>query len=245
MASAPSSDACQYCKGRPASTERTYLDLTPLCLHELPPHGEINQYKGDQGPTLVHFLTSVLTEASCVDLDDETWSIHGKFDGPVQVEQRVKGEGSSAFLARRSYHREDDVRYEELDAVLARDHCRKEADYDPSVFDGNVLLRWSEEELLSDVQQLKPDWKASNVQMSSEWGLHHVLQYLVSRVSYTPDYTHDEFARELCAESASNIDSLRDAKAVGREILQHLVPLAPAVTNKSQFTRCSTRCLKF
>lgn len=194
MASAPSSGAgaCTYCGRPPNNAFRQYLNLEALCLHELPPHVDLSQYKGSEEPTLGRFLASVLTEAYQIDFDDNTWSHDGKVppsgkrinvsmpplgpasqsagdrDVPVEVDKRVKGETNSAFLARSSRHHVDDIDYLELDTTLAQDHCGKEAQYDPSIFDGSQLLKWDVEELQRAVAELKPEWKVKGVQMSSK-----------------------------------------------------------------------------
>jgi hypothetical protein len=168
------------------------LNLESLCLHELPPHVDLTQYKSSQEPTLAGFLNAALAEVYQVDFDDHTWSHHGKvptsdrsikvnmpplrpslevagyIDVPVEVDKRVKGKAKSAFLARRSCHNIRDVDYKELDTALAQDHCRKEADYDPSIFHGNELLKWDAEELQRAVAELKSEWKVKGVQMSSK-----------------------------------------------------------------------------
>jgi len=201
MASDPPSGtaACRLCGRPPSSTPRQYLNLEALCLHELPLHDDLDGHEGTQQPTLAVFLNSVLSEAYGIDFDDGTWSHHGKFpsanscvkvDMPpsqshggkvvsFEVDKRVKGETSSAFLARRSYHDKLDVSYPELDAILAQDHCRKEAEYDPSVFDGNELLKWNEEDLQTVVTDLKPEWKVKSVQMSSEYAEFEPINHVV------------------------------------------------------------------
>jgi|TARA_R110002003_G_scaffold13_3_gene843 hypothetical protein len=87
---------------------------------------------------------------------------------PVDVDQRVKGTSSSAWLARRSHHSAEHVDYHELDTTLAQDHCRKEGDYDASVFDANELLKWDAADLKKVLPVLNLDWKVTNLQMASK-----------------------------------------------------------------------------
>jgi hypothetical protein len=189
MASELSSGAatCKYCGKAPGNTHRQYLNLGALCLHELPPHQDLVGHQNQSTPSLVGFLQEVLAEAYQVDFDDNTWIDHGKYPSSgsvnvtmpgadstqdknvrIEVEKRVKGKTSSAFLARRSFHHEGDVEYLELDTALSQDHCAIEAKYDPSIFDGNRLLEWSTDDLQKAVQGLKPEWGVQSVQISSE-----------------------------------------------------------------------------
>lgn len=185
---------CKYC-GRPLThRRRQFLNLDALCMHELPPHVDLGDRDGEIKLTLAEFLSEVITDAYQVDFDDHTWSHHGRYpssgsgivvsmsaskpssgsppdkDVRIAVDQRVKGKdkGSSAFLARRSMHSELDVEYLELDAALSQDHCRKEAEYDPSIFHGNRLFEWNAEDLKEAVQTLNPEWRVQSIQMSGE-----------------------------------------------------------------------------
>jgi hypothetical protein len=193
MASNPASgaSACKYCGVSKANMSRQYLSLQPLCLHELPQHIETASGTNSQKPTLAEFISSVLTEAYQVNFDDDTWTQHGKYPPagtridvimpplsktqsgpeicvPVEVNKRAKGKTSSAWLGRKSYHDALAIDYLELDTLLAQDHCRKEYDYTPSVFDANELLKWDAEDLKKAVVELNPEWRVKNVQMSSE-----------------------------------------------------------------------------
>jgi hypothetical protein len=178
---------CKYCGKASAGIYRQYLNLEALCLHELPPHQDLTGHQNHSAPSLAGFLQAVLAEAYQVDFDDNTWIDHGKYpssgsisvmmpgvnsapdkDVRIEVDKRVKGKTSSAFLARRSLHHEDDVEYVELDAALSQDHCAIEAKYDPSIFDGNQILEWGTGDLQKSVQDLKPEWGVQCVQMSSE-----------------------------------------------------------------------------
>jgi hypothetical protein len=193
MASAAGSDVrvCKHCGESESSPTRQYLELRPLCLHELPPHVETTGGSAIRGPTLASFLKAALTEAYQNDFDSHAWISGGQYPPedrlevimpplstgesdpeicvPVQVEKRAKGNTSSAWLARRSYHHVRSVAYSELDLLLAQDHCRKEAQYTPSVFDANELLKWDAKDLQKAVEELNPDWRIATVQMSSKW----------------------------------------------------------------------------
>lgn len=83
-----------------------------------------------------------------------------------KVEQRVKGQGRNVWLARKSYHPAQEVGYQELDVLLAQDHAKKEADYTPSVFDANELLKWDAQVLSETVKEMKPEWRVEAVQIS-------------------------------------------------------------------------------
>lgn len=190
MAAEPAAGAkiCKHCrKPVDSSTGRRYLTFDRLCLHELPLHPDLVGGQDGNGPTLVGFLQQVLAEAYAVDFDDGTWSSQGKYPSSentrvsipgvgsaeeksvrVEVEKRVKDKDGDAFLARRSVHDEGEVEYGELDAALSRDHCAKEAIYDPSIFDGNRVLEWSAEDLKIAVQELKPEWRVQSVQIASK-----------------------------------------------------------------------------
>jgi hypothetical protein len=173
-----------------SNTLRQYLDLQPIHLHELPPHVETTADHVKHGPTLAEFLNSVLTEAYEINFDGEAWISHGRFPGArpdyvkmpplsgtasdpninvlVHVDKRALGKDSSAWLARKSSHSALDINYSELDTLLAQDHCRKEAEYTPSVLEANELLQWSEDDLQKAIADLKPEWKVESVQMSSK-----------------------------------------------------------------------------
>jgi hypothetical protein len=183
---------CRYCGKSLDDRARQYLNVEPLCLHELPPHVLLHADGIRYGNKTADFLNGVLAEAFQVDLDDNSWSPEGIVpptgrriyitmpalgstssstpdqDVPVQVEKRVKGQTKSAFLARRSYHDELDIEYSELDTILSQNHCGEEAQYDPSVFDANELFKWPTEDLQDVVRDLKPEWRVKQVQMSSE-----------------------------------------------------------------------------
>lgn len=172
-----------------AKTSRQYLDIQPIRLYELPTH-ETSNGSANQGPSLAAFLTSVLTQAFQVDFDGDAWISHGQFPSsrpdhvkmpplsgtasgteisvPVHVEKKANGKTSSAWLARTSNHSAQDVGYSELDTLLSQDHCCKEAEYTPSVFEANQLLKWNEEDLQRAVAELKPEWNVKSVQMSSK-----------------------------------------------------------------------------
>jgi hypothetical protein len=173
-----------------AKSSRRYLDIQPIRLYELPLHGDNSNGDINQGPTLAAFLKSVLTEAYQIHFDGDDWIPHGTFPSappgevrmpplpgttsaaeksvPFQVDKKANGKNSSAWLGRTSYHSAQDIAYSELDTLLSQDHCRKEAEYTPSVFEANQLLKWSEEELQKAVADLKPEWKVKRVQMSSK-----------------------------------------------------------------------------
>jgi hypothetical protein len=184
---------CKHCGDFENSPTRQYLELRPLCLHELPPHNETIGASDINRPTLVSFLKAVLAEAYKTDFESHTWIPHGQYPVedrlevmmppltqgpedleicvPVQVEKRVDSKTSSAWLARRSRHYMHHIAYSELDTLLAQDHCRKEALYTPSVFDANELLKWNAKDLRAAVEELDPKWKVTSVQMSSKCSL--------------------------------------------------------------------------
>jgi hypothetical protein len=193
MASAAPSGrgTCTYCAKPGAEAALRYLDLQPLCVHELPAHVDTTDGNASQERTLAGFLNGVLAEAYEVDFDDgEVWTPLGQYPSgkciniimpplpsspatqeisvPCMVDKRANGTTKSAWLARKSEHSNLDIDYFELDALLAQDHCRKEAEYTPSVFDANELLKWDEEGLHKVVAGLKPEWRVKTVQMSSE-----------------------------------------------------------------------------
>jgi hypothetical protein len=191
MASAvPSRGTCTHCAKPGADAPLRYLDLQPICVHELPPHVDTTNINASHGRTLVEFLNGVLAEAFEVDFDGEAWTPLGQYPSgkcidvimppipgiqqerdisvPCVVNKRANGTTKSAWLARTSEHYNLEIDYSELDALLARDHCGQEADYTPSVFDANELLKWGEEDLKRAVAELKPEWRVETVQMSSE-----------------------------------------------------------------------------
>lgn len=138
-------------------------------------HSEFTPDATPQSNNLVSFLSHVLTEALQVDFENG-WTSHGTWrrqgtstDIDVNVEQRVKGKGKNSWLARRSHHNVLDVEYLELDELLSQDHARKEAEYTPSVYDANELLKWKSQELEQAVAQLNPEWRVKSVQMSGKW----------------------------------------------------------------------------
>ncbi|KAF2033792.1 hypothetical protein EK21DRAFT_31620, partial [Setomelanomma holmii] len=242
---------------------RLYLDLQPLCIHELPQHGELARvhHKLDlNGPenevTFKGFLDSVLSETYNIQWDDNTWSHHGTYPSegngikvtmpagsstvssqnievPVDVDQRIKGNGKSAWLARRSLHSAQHLNYQELNTVLAQDHCRVEGEYDPSIFDANELLKWKAEDLSKVLPLLNPEWKIDNVQMAIFQMFHEmpkvagasILQDRVFHVvaitahsTYTLD-TQDPSTSHLQSYTLQlpiNFDSLRDVEAITR-----------------------------
>ncbi|KAH8731469.1 hypothetical protein GQ44DRAFT_604193 [Phaeosphaeriaceae sp. PMI808] len=180
---------CRHCGKSLASAPRQYLNLEPLCIHELPPHAEISQHQGSPEATLAGFITSVLGEAYRLDFEDASWSDHGTYppkgnhtsvtmpslstarDGSdtnisITVEKWAKGNGSSAWLGRRSYHAACEIDYPELDTLLAQNHCRKEAEYTPSIYDAHELLKWDAEDLKKAVAELKPEWGVTKIQIS-------------------------------------------------------------------------------
>lgn len=192
MAPAQSTDAstCKYCGPSRPNVHRQYLDIHPLCLHELPAHAELSDGRTGHVRTLTEFIVGVLAEAYQFELDGNAWRIHGHYaedkeflsvsmppgsskltkssdiNVPIRVEQRVNGTDSSAWLARRSDHEERHMSYTELDTLLAQNHCGKEGQYDPSVFDANELIHWNEHELQKTVAELKPEWRIDGLQMS-------------------------------------------------------------------------------
>jgi hypothetical protein len=193
-----------------AKTSRRYLDIQPIRLYELPLHGDTSNDNTNQGPTLATFLNSVLTEAYQINFDGDNWISHGTFPSappgevrmpplpgtasaaeksvPFQVDKKANGRTSSAWLGRTSYHSAQDIAYSELDTLLSQDHCHKEAEYTPSVFEANQLLKWSEEELQRAVADLKPEWKVKRVQMSSKSKLFLLLDYVIrhrNRLAYS------------------------------------------------------------
>jgi hypothetical protein len=172
-----------------AETRLRYLDLHPICLHELPSHPDTADVGPSRGPTLGEFLNGVLVEAFEVQFDGDAWTPHGEFphgkdiyvsmpalrepkniqlDHDIRVPCEVKKQVNGTWLARTSEHSASQIRYSELDSLLAQDHCRKEAEFTPSVFDANELLRWSEADLKKAVADLRPEWQVKSVQMSSE-----------------------------------------------------------------------------
>lgn len=187
---------CKLCGRSHDSVSREYLGLQSLCLHELPPHPDMSDLEKSQGPTLAQFLSAVLNEADAVSFDDKTWSEHGEYPKPgkrisikmpdasrsrdrdentdvsIVVKKRVKGTTSSAFLARRSFHCQKEINYLELDGVLAQEHCGQEATYDPSIFDGNELLKWDQADLRGVIADLDPKLRIENVQMSCKYSGH-------------------------------------------------------------------------
>jgi hypothetical protein len=140
---------------------------------------------------LATFLNSVLREAYEINFDGDAWMSHGRFPGArpdyvkmpplsgtasdpdinvlVHVDKRAMGKDSSAWLARKSNHSALDIAYSELDILLAQDHCRREAEYTPSVLEANQLLKWDEEELQRAVAESKSEWNVKSVQMSSKF----------------------------------------------------------------------------
>ncbi|KAF1914986.1 hypothetical protein BDU57DRAFT_520259 [Ampelomyces quisqualis] len=187
---APRPSVCKFC-GKPFGVWRhEYLTIEPLCSHELPPLGRRAAVDhADHVPKLAEFLQRVLEEAYQVDFDGNDWISHGVypcnkkiyvnmppllrsdpetpgFRVPVEVEKRVKGNASSAWLARRSRHELNHVDYTELDGILARDHCGKEISYTPSVFDANELFKWDAADLRMAVEELTPEWGIQSIQMS-------------------------------------------------------------------------------
>jgi hypothetical protein len=189
---ATDASTCKYCGPSRPNIHHKYLDIHPLCLHELPAHAELVDGRTGHVRTLGEFLNGVLADAYQFELEDVSWTFHGHYPEdktplsitmppvsgnppgssntsvPIRVEQRVRGTDSSSWLARRSDHQDKHVRYTELDTLLAQDHCRKEGQYDPSVFDANELIRWNEQELQEATAELKPEWRIDGVQMSCE-----------------------------------------------------------------------------
>jgi hypothetical protein len=191
MASAaPSRDACTHCTKPGAEAPLRYLDLQPICVHELPPQADTTEINASHERTLAGFLNGVLAEAYEVDFDGDAWTSLGQYPSgncidvimppmpgsqqdrdisvPCVVNKRANGTTKSAWLARTSEHYNLEIDYLELDGLLASDHCRQEADYTPSVFDANELLKWNQEDLQRAVTELKPEWRVETVQMSSE-----------------------------------------------------------------------------
>lgn len=189
MAAAQSTgtSTCKYCGPSRPNIHHQYLDIHPLCLHELPVHEDLADGRTGHVRTLAEFLNAVLAEAYQFELEGDAWTFHGRYPQdkiqlsvsmpgkssgspdvsvPIRVEQRVKGADSSSWLARRSDHQEQHVSYAELDTLLSQDHCRKEGQYDPSVFDANELIQWNEQDLQNAVSELKPEWQIDGVQMS-------------------------------------------------------------------------------
>lgn len=87
---------------------------------------------------------------------------------PVSVDLRVKVTNKMAWITRRSYHLESDVKYSELDDLLSQDHSRNEARYTPSVYDANELLTWSHEDLEKAVNELNRDGRIQSIEMSGK-----------------------------------------------------------------------------
>ncbi|KAH7077274.1 hypothetical protein FB567DRAFT_147004 [Paraphoma chrysanthemicola] len=282
MTPVPPSSAgpCKYCKRPLSGATRMYLDLQPLCIHELPPHGELARIHhkldlNDNGTTLTlgGFLNSVLSETLAIQWDDMSWTHHGTYppEGkgvkvtmppplsssqqvpeisvPVDVDQRAKGTSSSAWLARRSLHCAKHVEYDELDTILAQDHCRREGDYDPSVFDANELLKWDTEDLKKALSVLNLDWNITNVQMAIFQMFHempkvmgksflqdrvfHVLVITAHSTYVLPEQDKSTTQRQsYTLQLPINFDSLRDVEAIKRA--SHIRPRSMIYEVKDQ-----------
>jgi hypothetical protein len=190
IAAPPGRGACMQCPKTGAGARLRYLDLHPVCLHELPPHPDTADGSTGQGRTLGEFLNGVLVEAFEVQFDGDVWTPQGTYPSgkqidvtmpplsnstsaqdisvPCVVAKQANGTTKSAWLARTSEHSSLQIDYSELDTLLAHDHCRKEAEYTPTVFDANEILKWSEEDLQKAVANLKPEWRVTTIQMSGE-----------------------------------------------------------------------------
>ncbi|KAH7391776.1 hypothetical protein BKA66DRAFT_26427 [Pyrenochaeta sp. MPI-SDFR-AT-0127] len=105
---------------------------------------------------------------------------------PVSVDLRVKVMNKVAWVARRSYHLDSDVKYSELDNLLSQDHSRNEARYTPSVYDANELLAWSAEDLDKAVRDINRDGIIQRVQMSV-FQMFHMMPKLLGGLSLLQD----------------------------------------------------------
>lgn len=170
----------------PALHLRQYLTLRRLTINELPPHPELAPLQNDNQISLAQFLRSVFAEVRRIDFDEGwteqgNWLANGKTvempthaDGrrkpiPVSVTERFKNMDRAKWLARRSYHSENDVKHDYLDRLLNQDHSLNEARYTPSVFDANMLLAWTSDELREAAAELGKSNEPFNLQMSSKY----------------------------------------------------------------------------
>ncbi|KAF2854649.1 hypothetical protein T440DRAFT_416083 [Plenodomus tracheiphilus IPT5] len=85
---------------------------------------------------------------------------------PIEVRKWVKRMNNSAWLGRSSLHLGTQVRYEELDELLSRDHGHKEARYTPNLYDTNEILVWNPKDLEKAVAELTCTERAESAQMS-------------------------------------------------------------------------------
>jgi hypothetical protein len=166
---------------------RHYLSLTPLTKLELPYHPSYNNLESDHSITLSQFLDSLFDEILGIDLDVSShecgqWTeksvqmppppadgsdVNDTISVPIAVDQRTKTIHDAVWLARRSTHQEDHVKYSELDALLSHNHSHNEAVYTPSVFHGNELLVWDAENLQAAINSGKYSKDFGNVEMAS------------------------------------------------------------------------------
>lgn len=169
---------------------RQYLSLKRLNITELPPHSEFGAPPVVHTTTLSQFVDNVLTEVEGTDFDSGfvshgVWSpesatvdmppqaasptdnqIPSTRPVPISVNRRVKGGGKTIWCARTSYHHPSDITYNELDALLSRDHSINECRYTPSVYDANELVKWSDEDLRDAIEKLGQKHALQDLEMS-------------------------------------------------------------------------------
>jgi hypothetical protein len=157
-------------------TKRPYLYLKSLTKCDIPAPKE-HPWEGsaDSTPTLSQFIIDLFAEVKSEDFEAE-FTNKGTIDcGNVQitpfasedgsapgapttieikVDQRVKKTKKGNWVARRSLHREADIKLAELENLIFHDHSRNEAKYTPDIYDTNELLRWSHEDLQEAAEEM-------------------------------------------------------------------------------------------
>jgi hypothetical protein len=149
--------------------ERQYLCLKSLTKYDIPvPKEHAWEGSPDSTPTLSQFIIDLFAEVESEDFEaefknketidcgnaqitplaSEDGSASGIFTTiEIKVDQRVKKIKKGNWVARRSLHREADIKLAELENLIIHDHSRNEAKYTPDIYDTNELLRWNREEL--------------------------------------------------------------------------------------------------
>jgi hypothetical protein len=167
---------------------RQYLSLNPLSKRDIPaPKDHPWEGSADSTTTLNQFISRVLREVLREDFNTG-FEKKGTVDGgnvqitllaseddsapgspttiSIKVQQRTKLTAEGTWMARRSIHREADVRLGELENLIYNDHSRNEAEYTPGVYDANELLRWNHDDLQEACQ-----FGIDNIDMSSAFTL--------------------------------------------------------------------------
>ncbi|KAH9819361.1 Protein of unknown function (DUF3074) [Teratosphaeria destructans] len=163
----------------PTTATNPLISMRALPPHHLPSHPSLRTHQPSTttpSPTLLTFLTSVLTEAESFLTTYLPTHFHPKgtktsppAHAPVHVLAHDRPGSSSsaaeAWFARTSVHEnaaeEGTASWEEFDGALRVDHSQHEKDYTPDVQDAHQVLAWD----ISDDTTIADTWRDVTMHM--------------------------------------------------------------------------------